>query len=358
MNGEAVTSQQKSSVKPAAAGASTSEVKAKRRTKVRNASITAGFVHLALLGVISWGNSEGPERAWWSTLNLYVPQLLWALPAFILLPFVAVVARKWIWLPLIALLWVAVPLMGFHWNSPDTRLFDTRPRLRVMTYNVGGQPNHMLVADEIEKAHPDVLFLQEALSQPSFLNEDWYVAGPFGGSLIAARMPLTDVEDRVLRNAPDWRRYVRCKIEVSSIPITLYGLHLDTPREALASLRERKLAGIEGIENDAMTRLFRAAGVAESLRRESGSVIVAGDLNVPEQSMICRTLERTGLRDAFAEGGRGYGYTYGHDTRVGISYVRIDHILVGKSLKVGTCLTGGSDGSDHRPVIADLYIVK
>jgi endonuclease/exonuclease/phosphatase (EEP) superfamily protein YafD len=317
-----------------------------------------GLTYLAILGLIAWGNSEGPELAWWRTLNLYLPQYFWAVPAVILLPIYGWIARKWIWIPLAALIWVAGPMMGFHWNSPQAAPAGARARLRVMTYNIAGQPDHPLVVAEIESAHADLIFLQECPYIPKVLKENWFVAGPFGGNLVASRTPLTEVEDRQLRLAPDWRRYARCKTNVRGVPITLYGMHLDTPREGLQTLRERKLRGISAFEEDISTRLFRAAAVAESLRQEAGPLILAGDLNAPEPSLICRTLERTGLRDAFSEAGRGYGYSYGHSLRMGISYVRIDHIMVGNPFKAEACRTGGAEGSDHRPVIADLFVVK
>ena len=87
-------------------------------------------------------------------------------------------------------------------------------------------------------------------------------------------------------------------------------------------------------------------------------VILAGDLNADEHSPVVRSLLATGLRDAFGSAGLGYGYTYGHDLRPGFSFLRIDHVLVAGSIGVRDCRVGGRDGSEHRPVIADLFVER
>ena len=71
---------------------------------------------------------------------------------------------------------------------------------------------------------------------------------------------------------------------------------------------------------------------------------------------MVRTLLALGLRDAFASAGRGYGYTYGHTLRPAFSFLRIDHVLVGPEFEVRDCFVGGDEGSDHRPVIADIAL--
>jgi endonuclease/exonuclease/phosphatase (EEP) superfamily protein YafD len=93
------------------------------------------------------------------------------------------------------------------------------------------------------------------------------------------------------------------------------------------------------------------------LRERPRPVVVAGDLNAPEDSLVVRRVLETGLRDAFSSAGVGYGYTYGHYTLgLGISFLRIDHILVSAEIGVIDCYTGGKEASPHRPVIADLFL--
>jgi endonuclease/exonuclease/phosphatase family metal-dependent hydrolase len=74
-------------------------------------------------------------------------------------------------------------------------------------------------------------------------------------------------------------------------------------------------------------------------------------------------LRDANLHDAFAEGGRGYGYTYGHfllRNRIpwlpGASWMRIDHIMLSRRFRTLRCWTGTGKASDHRPVFADLLV--
>jgi endonuclease/exonuclease/phosphatase (EEP) superfamily protein YafD len=41
-----------------------------------------------------------------------------------------------------------------------------------------------------------------------------------------------------------------------------------------------------------------------------------------------------------------------------ISFLRIDHILVSPEIGVVSAFAGGKDGSEHRPVIADLLLAR
>lgn len=102
----------------------------------------------------------------------------------------------------------------------------------------------------------------------------------------------------------------------------------------------------------------QAGGLARDLRASSRPVIVAGDLNAPQHSMVVRTLFESGLRDAFSTAGTGFGYTYGHSHGHGISFMRIDHVLVDSTIGVADCFVGGEQGSTHRAVIADLLLSR
>ena len=105
-----------------------------------------------------------------------------------------------------------------------------------------------------------------------------------------------------------------------------------------------------------LARLEQAGLLAEHLRLMSGPTVLGGDLNAPEASAVVQTLLNTGLRDAFSAAGSGYGYTHGHHLLRGLSFLRIDHILVSKDIGVSDAFAGGREASQHRPVIADLWV--
>ena len=59
-------------------------------------------------------------------------------------------------------------------------------------------------------------------------------------------------------------------------------------------------------------RVNQAQVLRKILAGEKGPVLVAGDLNSPDASLLGAGLREAGFHDAFAEAGKGYGYSYGH----------------------------------------------
>ncbi len=332
------------------------------RTRTRERWLFAlTLPYLLFLALIALGNASGPERWWGSVFNLYFPQWIWGLPALPLLLAGLIWARRAAILPALALLWVLGPLMGFCW---PLRLFGTPvgngTRLRVLTYNVkGGHRDMEAVLREIQDAHPDVLLLQDngqaftAALEPIFREWGWHHVA-FSQYLIASRFPLTGEEPRPL--ALHGFSYLRCRMQVGATSVAVYDAHLLSPRFGLAPIRRHPRSGSIGLEQNATDRLAQSFVLASDIARETGPVLLTGDLNAPMPSLVCANLERVGLHDAFVEGGRGYGYTYGHTLPFRHSYVRIDHVFLSKQWRAQACWAGGAQGSDHRPVAADLVL--
>src|SRR5579872_1618836 len=108
------------SVKPTAVGSSKgTHVWAIRCGSPRFRLAAATGLYVLLLAGITGCNAVGPDRWWWGSLNLYLPQWLWGLPGLMLSAASWRWARRWMWAPALCLLWVAGPLMGFCW-SPGT----------------------------------------------------------------------------------------------------------------------------------------------------------------------------------------------------------------------------------------------
>ncbi|MFN3649684.1 MAG: endonuclease/exonuclease/phosphatase family protein [Armatimonadota bacterium] len=326
------------------------------RRLLRTLRYLAAVLYLGALAALCLADRSGPERFWWSTANLYAPQWLWALPAAALLLTLLRRSRR-AWLALLPLLWVLGPAMGFHWSLRSGST-GAPGCLRLVTYNIATKWDSPAVDRELRRLAPDLVCLQESGAPPQLpplLRSGWHLAG-ISGCIVASRYPLAEISVRSLRGGPEWRRYVRCRVLAPRGAVTLYNLHLDTPRDSLAAVLRRGPAALPQLQEEAGARVFRAAAIAEELRAERGPVLIAGDFNAPARSLVHRTLRGAGFRDAFAERGRGYGYTYGHATRLGHSFVRIDHILVSPALEVERCWTGSPDGSDHRAVVADLRL--
>ena len=126
--------------------------------------LTAAYT-LTLLWLLEQIQS-GPERNWVVLANLYLPQLLWAIPAVLLMlaGFYFRGGRPWIiGLPVLPLLLVLGPLMGLRgYPSPPQPQSNAQGMpLRIMTYNIamGNNPSEILKSITLER--PDVLLIQE-----------------------------------------------------------------------------------------------------------------------------------------------------------------------------------------------------
>jgi vancomycin resistance protein VanJ len=340
--------------------------------------IASTVVYGIVLALLSECNAAGPERWWWSNLNLYLPQWIWGIPGLLL--FIAALLlrsarrfssarlrKRWMLLPVFGLLWVAGPLMGFCWRSPpNASVSETDgPRLTLMTYNVKwGKRSLGAISGDITLARPDLLVLQDsgdemnALVKTLLPRDHFFASGQY---FIASRWPLSHTETRTI-SAPgilsDSFHYLRCQFEVGSRTVTLYDVHLLTPREGLTALWNLTGSGLSDLVENGRTRFHQAMSLAMELSDEPGPLLVAGDLNAPVQGLACRALLDCGLQDAFSAAGRGYGYTYGRFTPLRHAFLRIDHVLASRHWRIERCRIGNQDGSDHRPVVAELALTS
>ena len=89
----------------------------------------------------------------------------------------------------------------------------------------------------------------------------------------------------------------------------------------------------------------------EKYKKQGMPVIVCGDMNDVSGSKTLRMLQSAGLKNAWWEKGRGFGFTYhGHH----FMNFRIDHILHTEDIKVKSIKKIDQHFSDHDPVIASF----
>ncbi len=309
----------------------------------------------------------GPEHYWVIAFLQYVPYYAFLLPALIALAISFKLAMRWRLLAGTAMLLVLTMMMGLVVGIRDSGT----EHIRVMTYNVkdyvaldsaGGFAN---IADEIARHDPDILILQDAgqintsfeeapvTMMPLFGNRQVYA---FGQYAVASRYPLSGCHPGKISFREYAHTYVYCTVSTGFTQIDLYTAHFLTPRGGLNAVRHERLSGIEEWEQNVSDRMIQAAALAKDVRGSVRPVILAGDFNAPDSSLVVRQLVDAGVRDAFAAAGLGYGYSYGHSLRPGISFLRIDHIFVSPSIGVADCFVGGKFASPHRPVIADLLL--
>jgi endonuclease/exonuclease/phosphatase (EEP) superfamily protein YafD len=276
-----------------------------------------------------------------------------ALTPFLFLPAwpVAVVAglsRRW------ALLGGAVVVVIAHaaFVAPELAAREPLPavprevrHLRLFNANVlFVNPDVTGIAREIAAAAPDVVFLQEATPALAAAVEATGVLDELphrvavartdpAAALLASRFPLLDHDIMKIGG----QVLIRATLDPGWGPLRLYAVHTPSP---------------VGAGRRPWAEALRA--VAREVRKERLPVVVAGDFNATWNHRAFRQLLDTGLTDGAAARGRPFQLTWPRDRRLLPPLVRIDHVLTGPGLAVTAIRTGRGEGSDHRPVVADI----
>jgi endonuclease/exonuclease/phosphatase (EEP) superfamily protein YafD len=310
-----------------------------------------------------------PLGSWWLELLQYAPYPVFLVPALLAVVLSWRLAWAWRAVAVAALGLVVTIIMGFAFGNADAGA----GTLRMMTYNIKAyraerQPGVFAALErEVALHRPDLLVMQDAseltglrrnapaIAQSIFAGRNVFSHDQY---IVVSRHPLRDCRagDLSFRGQP--HRYVRCVVDVDGNEIELFTAHLLSPRRGLNATRHEGAHGIDDWQQNFEDRLSQSRTLAGDVAKRDRPLIVAGDLNAPETSPVIRTLLDRGLRDAFSSAGRGYGYTHGHSTMLAISFLRIDHILVSPEIGVVDAFAGGKDGSEHRPVIADLLLQR
>lgn len=334
--------------------------------------LVQALVLLAFCFVCAWWAMLvlGPERFLIFSSLLYLPFWIVLIPLIGSVGLAWSLGWRWRGIAFAALLVFLWPVMGFNMGHPEP---GSEP-IRLMTYNIkahlidrrAGVGGFDGLISEIHRYDPDIVVMQDA----RIPGVEWVpdslllrrIVGSrsvyaFGQYIVASRLPMRGCEVGSIAYDERPHSFVHCLVTVHGQDIDLYTAHLLSPRDGLNAMRWSGIHGRDEWQDNAQDRMAQAEKLAQLLARRLRPAIVAGDLNTPEQSLVIRTLLDTGLRDAFSSAGWGYGYTHGHSLRPHLfSTIRIDHVLVSKEFGVADCFVGGKDGSQHRPVIADIWL--
>lgn len=322
-----------------------------------------------VIGLTSLAFAYNPDRYELVAYLQYLPYPAYLLPAVAALIFSARLSWYWRGLSALSLLLVLTVIMGLCVGSPD----EGYGRVRFMTYNVKA---HLAVVEanglgeltnEILNDDPDVLVMQDAgglmgvkRRQPAVFDalvgqREVYA---FGQYVVASRLPMKDCTPGWIPYRDQRHSFVHCVLTAHGKEIDLVTVHFLTPREGLNAVRHEGLTGLQDWRSNMLDRMNQSRGLAEQVGQMKRPRIVAGDLNAPERSGVVQNLLQTGLRDAYSSSSWGYGFTHGHSLKPGISFLRIDHVLVSDDIGVARAFAGGSKGSQHRPVVVDLQMTR
>lgn len=319
-----------------------------RMSKVLGVGVWGAFVFALLCWIFL---RAGGDRWWVGTLFLYGPRWITLLPVILLLP--AGLLRPRFILPLfLSLCVLAGPVLGLC--LPDLSLGRERVEgapLRLVTCNTDG--THLdprALGEYLAVTMPDVVALQEWAPEHEkgvFWQRSWNIQTA-QGMCVASRYPIQNVRFLGPAELGASGGVLCCELETPQGRIRLVNLHLPTPREGIEAMIPPSWEGVRELRTNIMVRECASAMARQWLANPPGRILLAGDLNLPSESVIYQKYWGD-YRDAYASAELGWGYTK-YTRWFG---VRIDHLLAGPGWRCRRCWVGPDVKSDHRPVLAD-----
>jgi vancomycin resistance protein VanJ len=302
----------------------------------------------------------GGDRWWFPTLILFGPRWLFTLPLAVLGPTVSIMCPRMLrHLTIIAVL-VSGPIMGFC--LPWARLSACdRPILRVLTCNLKGHCKDNKALNELVRtALPDIVALQGCWYEVRVdWPKGWHVCQQ-DELLIASRYPLRELRVGALQRRSRLR-LLSCVVATPERDLCFSTMHPRGPHRSFDKVLDRRTilrpSACGHLVEEIADRWLDSQEMAQSLGDLGESKIIAGDLNLPPDSTIYREFWGE-YRNAFGEAGLGFGYTEWPRMRKLRFGIRIDHILAGGDWRARSCWVGPDVGSDHLPLIAEIYWAK
>ncbi|HJR67324.1 MAG TPA: endonuclease/exonuclease/phosphatase family protein [Gemmatimonadaceae bacterium] len=244
--------------------------------------------------------------------------------------------------------------------------------VRVLVYNIHagkdakGVDNLQGVIALIRETDADLVLLQEVdqgtrrsgvVDQPAILavGSGFHVAfgsaldydgGKYGVATLS-RWPITfDTLYRLPVDPPQQRAggsreprgLLRADVMSPYGAIAVFNTHIDASREDTWRQQEARVI----------------VATVTSVRQSRPLVVLGGDMNSTPESAVQQIVREPGLRDAFAECGRGAGLTYPADSAV----KRIDYLYLSGAMRCARAEVPVTMVSDHRPLAVDVLIPR
>lgn len=327
----------------------------------------AALLTAILLSVV-WAVSHGiGESTWYGTAVCYAPRIVWLAPVAALFIAGCIWDRMTVAIGVCLAGIVAGPIMDYRFamTTNGDHAGDALGRVVIASCNVQGyRPRFASVVAEVSRHSPDIIVFQEAIHPVSELvSETWpgWHSHHVEHLLVVSRWPINSIAHV---ECPHFQRVQGqlLRVDHPDGPFALLNVHLMTARRGLTALKEvsENFSGASAIveTHEAMrsesSQLLRLE--VEEARGEL-PLIVAGDFNTPSSAGQYQS-SWGDLTNAFDATGRGYGFTSPCSSMnwwpENTPWLRIDHVAASPEWRVIGCEIGRGNGSDHRPIFAEL----
>jgi endonuclease/exonuclease/phosphatase (EEP) superfamily protein YafD len=197
---------------------------------------------------------------------------------------------------------------------------------------------------EIESAQPDIVILAEctrysnqtfrqAPAMAEYVHTNGRRRSQIGEVKIYSKLPIK-------AESQNWyaeRVVQKIDVEVGGQSLRVIGLH--APRPQLP-------------DYDYFGYWERMAPL---LTAEPGPVVIIGDFNATQHSLVYKQFEESGLRSAHEDRGRGYAATWPNGQWL-LPPIRIDQAFLSPDVQCLNIAEGQGAGSDHKPLILDIAV--
>lgn len=307
--------------------------------------VTFGLAGLALLRILC--HDATVPLTWLNAFTLYV-----YLPAYLLLAF-ATWTGRW------RLAAASAAVIACHWTwvlpdfrpatpyAPPTSGAIGAPRsIRIFYANVrAGNLKLEEVLNEATSADADVIVLAELQRWwwRQLIERNPLKTHPYGTDLqhrnagdigVFSRLPVHRMEQITVEH----RTSLVVEVSLGTETLRLFAMHSPRPMPQMVDNYYKFWHEIVPI----------LANLGEPL-------VVLGDFNATQHSLVYEQLEADGLRSAHEDRGRGYATTWPNGTHW-IPPIRIDQAFLSPSVESVSIEEGVGPGSDHKPLILDLRI--
>jgi vancomycin resistance protein VanJ len=306
-------------------------------------------------------------------LNSFLHLLL--APSLVLMPLMVLFGR---WRAAIRLFNPLMYFWGFY-GGMITRQFraeipeqaETEMVFSVLSYNIHAEEQDLRpMADVIRAADADVVALQEvSFAAASCFAAEFADKYPYqanhpneyasAGQAVLSKFPIRTNKYWRHEDIPNALGHQRIELEIGAHQIVMYNVHPVHP-------------GMVGARFDAKPRAIEVGALVKMAKAEALPVIIAGDMNLTDQSDDYARLASR-YSDTFREVGRGMGFSFpdwrAPKSRSDVSasrflfflppFMRLDYVFHDQSFRALEAKVGdNSAGSDHRPLFVRLAVKK
>lgn len=328
--------------------------------------VAAVLTTIVLAGV--WAISHGiGESTWYGTAVCYAPRVLWLVPVAAVIVAGCIYDRATAGIGICLAGIVAGPIMDYRLAMTTSRAGtgDALGHVSIASCNVQGyRPRFASVVAEVSRQSPDIILFQEAMQPASELvSETWpgWHTHHVEHLLVISRWPIELIS---MAECPHFHRVhgQLLRVDHPDGPFALLNVHLMTARRGLTALKDASedfSAASATVENHEAMRSESSQLLRLDVEDARGELplLVAGDFNTPSSAGQYQSTWGD-LTNAFDAAGRGYGFTSPCSSLRwwpdNTPWLRIDHVAASPEWRVIGCEIGQGNGSDHRPIFAEL----